>query len=328
MSDKIRIFDEQISRKPDRYPWAYEFIDAMDSGHWTDKEFSFASDIQDFNVALSPQIKECVIRTLSAISQVETEVRVYWGKLGENLPHPSLIDLGFKLAAIEVTHSQAYGRLLEELGIEDVFEKNLKLPFFKGRVDYLRKYRKKEYSDKKKQYLYAVTLFTLFVENVSLFSQFYIVNWLNRHKNVLKSVTQQTAYTAKEERIHSMVGIKIINVIRDEYPELFDQDLEEKIIHEAKEAFKAESNIIDWALEGVTEDGLNPEVLKEFVKNRINDSLIEIGYRKAFEIDEFLIKQTLWFDEEVLGNTSTDFFARRPVEYSKKSQSFDTDDLF
>ena len=73
---------------------------------------------------------------------------------------------------------------------------------------------------------------------------------------------------------------------------------------------------------------MNPEVLKEFVKNRINDSLIEIGYRKAFEIDEFLIKQTLWFDEEVLGNTSTDFFARRPVEYSKKSQSFDTDDLF
>ena len=322
------IFEEQISRKPDHYPWAYEFIEAMDNGHWTDKEFSFASDIQDFNVVLSEDFKQCTIRTLSAISQVETAVKVWWGALGINLPHPSLIDLGFKLAAIEVTHGIAYGRLLEELAIEEIYEQNLKLPFFKGRVDYLRKYTKKEYKDKRKQYLYSVILFTLFVENVSLFSQFYIVNWMNRHKNVLKATTQQTAYTALEEKIHALVGIKIINTIHEEHPELFDEELESKVLHEAEEAFKAESNIIDWMIGDINEDGLNEEVLKEFVKNRINDSLIAIGFSKLFEIDEKIIEKTMWFDEDVLGNTSTDFFARRPVDYSKKSQSFDTDDLF
>ena len=46
------IFEEQISRKPDHYPWAQEFIEAMHTGFWTDKEFSFSSDIQDFNVNL------------------------------------------------------------------------------------------------------------------------------------------------------------------------------------------------------------------------------------------------------------------------------------
>jgi ribonucleoside-diphosphate reductase beta chain len=29
-----------------------------------------------------------------------------------------------------------------------------------------------------------------------------------------------------------------------------------------------------------------------------------------------------WMDEEVLGNTMTDFFYKRPVEYAKKNNSF------
>ena len=39
------IFDEQISRKPDNYPWTQEFIEAMHNGFWTHREFNFSSDI-------------------------------------------------------------------------------------------------------------------------------------------------------------------------------------------------------------------------------------------------------------------------------------------
>jgi hypothetical protein len=48
-------------------------------------------------------------------------------------------------------------------------------------------------------------------------------------------------YTRNEENIHALVGIKIINTIREEHPELFDEDLEQRILHEAEEAFKSES---------------------------------------------------------------------------------------
>ena len=81
------IFEEQISRKPDHYPWAGEFIEAMHNGFWTDKEFSFTSDLQDFNVVLSDQEKEIIVRTLSAIGQIEVAVKKFWSKLGDNLPH-------------------------------------------------------------------------------------------------------------------------------------------------------------------------------------------------------------------------------------------------
>lgn len=322
------IFEEQISRKPNRYPWTEDFIESMHNGFWTHKEFSFKSDVQQFKVKLTDQEREIIIRCLSAIGQIEVAVKTFWAKLGENLPHPALQDLGYVMANTEVIHNNAYERLLTVLELENVFEENLKLEWIQGRVKYLKKYTHRFYKDHKKQYLYAIILFTLFVENVSLMSQFYIINWFARNKNVLKDTDQQVKYTRNEENIHALVGMKIINTIREEYPELFDKELEERVLSEAIEAYESEAKIIDWMVNGIKEDGLSANHLKEFIKERINESLRGISFPPAFETNVDLLKDTTWFNEELLGNNMTDFFHSRPVEYSKKSQSFSESDLF
>ena len=125
-----------------------------------------------------------------------------------------------------------------------------------------------------------------------------------------------------------MVGMQLVNTIREEHPELFDEELVAKILHEAEEAFKSESKIVDWMVNGIKEEGLSAPILKEFIKNRINESLTKIGFPKAFEVDKELLSSTNWFEEELLGNNATDFFHARPVEYSKNNQSFSEDDLF
>ena len=324
----MSIFDEQISRKPNKYPWTEQFIEAMHNGFWTDKEFSVKSDLHQFKTQLTDQEREIIVRTLSAIGQIEVAVKTFWAKLGDNLPHPSLSDLGFVMANVEVIHNNAYERLLSVLDMEDIFEENLKLEWIQGRVKYLKKYTHRFYKDSKKQYLYALILFTLFVENVSLFSQFYVINWFRKNKNVLKDTDQQVRYTRNEEMIHALVGVKIINTIREELPELFDEELETKILQEAEQAFISESQIIDWMVNGINEPGLTAPILKEFIKNRINESLVQIGFKKIFDIDENLLDETTWFDEELMGSNMTDFFDSRPVEYSKNSQNYDEDELF
>lgn len=324
----MTIFDEQISRKPNRYEFTEFYIRAMHEGFWTDKEFTFASDLQDFKINLNDAEKDIITKTLSAIGQIEVAVKTFWAKLGDNLPHPSIQDLGYVMANVEVIHNMAYERLISILGMEDIFEDNLKLECINGRVKYLKKYTHKFYKDSKKQYIYALVLFTLFVENVSLFSQFYIILWFNRYKNILKDTAQQVKYTTLEELLHSKVGIVLINTIREEHPELFDQDLEDKILHEAEEAFKAESKIIDWILGDFDKDKLNVTILKEFIKYRINDSLKDIGFKSIFEVDKKILKNTMWFDEMVSGDNMVDFFNSRPVDYSKSNQSFDPESLF
>lgn len=324
----MSIFDEQISRKPNKYPWTKQFIEAMHNGFWTDKEFSFKSDLHQFKTELTDQEREVIIRTLSAIGQIEVAVKTFWAKLGENLPHPSLSDLGFVMANVEVIHNNAYERLLDVLDLNDVFEENLKLDWIQGRVKYLKKYTHRFYKDSKKQYLYALILFTLFVERVSLFSQFYIINWFGKFRNVLKDTDQQVRYTRNEELIHALVGIKLINTIREELPELFDDELEERITHEMEQAFISESKIIDWMINGMEEENLSAPILKEMVKATLNDCADQIGFKKIFEIDQELIEKTMWFEEELIGQNMTDFFHSRPTEYSKHSQNYDEDELF
>jgi ribonucleoside-diphosphate reductase beta chain len=322
------IFEEQISRKPDRYPFAKRFMEAIQDNLWDVRSFSFASDLHDFKTVLTEQEKQIVVRTLSSISQIEIAVKTFWANLGKNLPHPGLSDVGFTFAYIEVVHNNAYERLLEILGIEDVFESNLKLDVMLNRVNYLKKYNQKIYVDDKKQYVYALTLFTLFTEGVSLFSQFYFVNWFNKFKNVLKDTRQQTRYVTQEEENHRLFGSKLINVIREEHPELFDDELNQRIIHEAKEAYLAEEKIVEWILGDYEDAHISKNILKEFIKNRMNTCLNDIGFSNLFIIDEELLSQSDWFEEENKGMILSDFFHSRPVEYSKNSQSFDQDIIF
>jgi ribonucleoside-diphosphate reductase beta chain len=322
------IFDEQISRKPDHYPWTQDFIASMHNGFWTDKEFNFSSDVQDFRVSLTAQEREIIIRALATIGQLEISVKKFWAKLGDNLPHPSMNDMGYVMANTEVIHGDAYERLLEVLGITDAFDNILELDIIKGRVNYLRKHLHKFHSDNKRQFIYSLILFTLFVENTALFSQFYTISWFGRYKNLLKDTNKQVEYTSREENLHAMIGMKLINVIRKEHPELFDEALEEKIRHEATDALKYEMQIVEWIVNGYGAEKLNSDILNEFIKNRLNESLQQIGYKKIFEVDNEMLAKTTWFDEQVLGNNATDFFHARPVEYSRKSKSFAEEDLF
>ena len=322
------IFEEQISRKPDYYPWTQTYIEAMQNGFWTHREFNFQSDIQDYKVTLTPQEREIIVRALSTIGQLEISVKKFWAKVGENLPHPTINDLGYVMANSEVVHGDAYERLLDVLGIDDSFDRILQEDIIRGRVTYLRKYLQPFAPDKKKQFVYSLILFTLFVENIALFSQFYTISYFGRFRNLLKDTNKQVEYTSREENLHAMIGIKLINVIRDEHPELFDDELKQKIISESLLAIEYECKIIDWIVNGYSVENLNTPLLREFIKNRMNESLVQIGFEKLFEVDKEMVKKTLWFDEQILGNNMTDFFHSRPIEYSKKGQSFNQSDLF
>lgn len=322
------LFEEQINRKPDLYPWTQPFIKALQDGFWTVREFNFSSDIQDFRVKLTDQERGIIIRALSTIGQLEISVKKFWAKLGENLPHPSINDLGYVMANSEVVHGDAYERLLEVLGLESAFDDLLKEDIIRGRVNYLRKHLHKFHADNKRQFIYSIILFTLFVENIALFSQFYTIMFFGRYKNLLKDTNKQVEYTSREEDLHAKIGIKIINTLRHEYPELFDEELEGKILYESGQAVRYECEVIRWILGDYYSEKLNPEILDNLIKSRMNISLKDISYNPIFEVDQELLKKTDWFDEQIYGNNMTDFFNSKPTEYAKKNKSCSIDDLF
>jgi ribonucleoside-diphosphate reductase beta chain len=325
----MSIFTERKNYKPFEYSGITDpLINAMWAGHWTHNEFNFLNDIQDYKTKLTTEEQGVVKRAILLTSQVEVAVKSYWSSIGKLLPKPEIADMGAVFGGVEVVHSKAYAEILSKLGLEEQFEDLFTEPVIVGRVNYLTKYINKIYKNDHKNICYSLVLFTLFTEYTALFSQFYTILGFNRFRGVLKDVANVVQYTSKEENLHAEGGIALLNQIRAEHPELFDAEFIQKIQDEVIEAYKAESDLIDWILEGYENEFLSARILKGYVQIRLNDALEKIGMEKAFEIDPAVREETLWMEEEVYASALTDFFHKKPIDYSKKMKTYNEEDLF
>jgi len=325
---KKNIFKKRVALKPYEYPNLNQYVDAIRHSYWIHTEFNFTSDVQDFNVNLNEVEKSAIKNSMLAISQIEVAVKSFWGDISKKMPKPEIGAVGITFAESEVRHHDAYSHLLEVLGLNDEFENLNNNPVIMGRVKYLDKSLSKSQSLDNKEYAESIMLFSLFIEHVSLFSQFLIIMAFNKHKNVLKGISNVVEATSKEEQIHGNFGIDLINIIKKENPDWFDKDNANVINKLCVEAYEAEEKIIDWIFEKGEMDFLPKNVVKEFTKNRFNKSLKAIGVEEIFEIDEELVRQADWFDDEIVGTKHGDFFDKRSVNYNKRSKSITSEDLF
>ena len=180
------IFDKRVAFKPFEYPEVIKYRNAIKHSRWDVEEFTFISDKHEFKHQLTENEREVIKRTLLAISQIEVSVKTFWTKLGDHLPKPEFNAVGITFGENEVVHSEAYSKLLEELGFNSEFDLLLQNPVIGGRVDYLTKYLKNSGDNAKQVYTLNLALFSMFIENVSLFSQFAIVKSFTEKKNLLK----------------------------------------------------------------------------------------------------------------------------------------------
>ncbi|MCG1034931.1 ribonucleotide-diphosphate reductase subunit beta [Polaribacter sargassicola] len=325
---KTNIFEKRLNLKPYDYPALYEYVDAIRHSYWIHTEFNYTSDIQDFKAHLSEPEKHAIKNTMLAISQIEVAVKTFWGDIYKRMPKPEIGSVGATFSESEVRHHDAYSHLLEVLGLNREFKDLKKNPVIMRRVNYLEGALKNSQSEENKEYAESMILFSLFIEHVSLFSQFLIIMAFNKYKNVLKGISNVVEATSKEEQIHGDFGIDIIKIIKEENPDWFDETYNIMIQETCKEAFEAESKIIDWIFEKGELDFLPKDIIKEFIKNRFNNSLESIGISKIFDVDQKLLAETDWFDDEIIGTKHGDFFVKRSVNYSKRTKSITSDDLF
>jgi ribonucleoside-diphosphate reductase beta chain len=325
----MNIFEPRKAYKPFDYPEVMTFVDAINKSFWVHSEVDFTADIQDFNVNLSYDEQQIVTRSLLAIAQIEVAVKTFWGNLYSQLPKPEFNGLGSTFAECEFRHSEAYSRLIEVLGKTSEFDTLLEVPVINTRLDYLQKCLQYAKSDNKNEFIHSLIMFTILIENVSLFSQFATILSFTKFKGYLKNVANIIAWTSVDEQIHANAGIWIVKQIMKEQPNLVSHDDIANILLLVKESIAVESNILDWVFEDAISDTINKEDLLAYMKSRINLSLKELSMPVAFNTDETKNAANLfWFEEEVFANSLDDFFAKRPTEYTKHDKSITANDLF
>lgn len=217
-------------------------------------------------------------------------------------------------------HSEAYSKTLEVLGIEDRFLELLEIPAFKRKLKMIENIMGNPEVTIESKLLF----FTLVIENSSLFSYFAIGTSFARFEGKMKNLTNMINWSAIDESLHGEAGIWLINEIRKEKDIFEGLDMKAMV----EEYVEVESEMLDWIFEQGQLKYFTKEDLLNYIKYRLDMSFVKIGLNKTYNITNEQLAPMNWFEEQVFGERSDDFFAIRPVDYTKHDKSFTGDDLF
>jgi len=305
--------------KPFEYQTAFDYYKDQHRAHWLADEVPLASDLNDWKLKLTESEKSLIGNILKSFAQTEVHVNDYWStKVSVWFPKPEIQAMARVFADFESIHAEAYARLNEELGLDD-FKAFLEDETSKAKIERLIETPGETIEDR----AISLAIFSAFTEGVNLFSSFAVLMSFQL-RNLMKGTGQIVEWSVRDESLHSKAGCWLFRTLLEEQPELNTDELREKIIEACHLSIQLEFDFIDKAFEMGSVEGLNKNQLKNFIKARANEKMIELGYKAIYnDIDPNLLKQMEWFGHLTSGKTQQDFFAGRVTNYSKSTADWD-----
>jgi ribonucleoside-diphosphate reductase beta chain len=309
------ITEPRLFYKPFEYQEAFNFYKDQHRVHWLADEVPLASDLNDWKQKLTESEKNLIGNILKSFAQTEVHVNDYWStKVSLWFPKPEIQAMARVFADFESIHAEAYARLNEELGLDD-FEAFMEDESSKAKIDRLLEVPGDNIAEK----ALSLAIFSAFTEGVNLFSSFAILMSFQL-RNLMKGTGQIVEWSVRDESLHSRAGCWLFNKLLEEQPELNTTEMRDNVIEACNISVKLEFDFIDKAFEMGAVEGLNVDQLKNFIKARANEKMIELGYNAIYnDIDPNLLKQMDWFGHLTSGKTHQDFFAGRVTNYSKSA---------
>jgi ribonucleoside-diphosphate reductase beta chain len=320
------LFDERIAYKPFEYPEYYtEGWLKQAQAFWLHTEISMQSDIKDWNEKLNEKEKNLVGNILLGFAQTECAVSDYWTqKVVSWFPKHEIRQMAMMFGSQETVHAVAYSYLNETLKLED-YEAFLHEPATARRFDNLVAYD----GTSSVGIGTSLAIFSAFAEGVSLYSAFAVL-YSFQLRNLLKGIGQQMKWSVRDESLHSKMGCQLFRHMCQEDENLL-AECREDVVKAAETMVKLEENYIDKMFEMGDIEGIKAIDLKQFIKKRANEKLVELGYvdlGSYFAYDTKAASNLDWFYHLTGGVTHTDFFAIRPTDYSKANEGEDFEDIW
>ena len=319
----VPLFTERIPYKPFEYPEYYtEGWLKQAQAFWLHTEIPMSGDVKDWNEKLDDKEKNLVGNILLGFAQTECAVSDYWTqKVVSWFPKHEIQQMAMMFGSQETIHAVAYSYLNETLGLED-FEAFLHEPATADRFDNLVAYDGNDPVGIGK----SLAVFSAFAEGVSLYSAFAVL-YSFQLRNLLKGIGQQMKWSVRDESLHSRMGCRLFRHMCEEKDFLKDK-CKDHIYDAAITMVDLEEKYIDKMFEMGDIEGIKAYDLKQFIRKRANEKLIELGYKKHFEYDKDAASNLDWFYHLTGGHTHTDFFAVRPTDYSKANEGEDFEDIW
>ena len=299
----------------------------MYKGFWTPAKYEKLIkevDAPHFFNEMNNVDQEAIRRCILAVATVEDKVKNFWNSLFYDIPQTVVSDIGALFAQSETTHRLSYNSLATNLLVDTSTIENY--PVLRDRIEYLNRHVEKDPKIiGKKRILKKIALFTSLVEKGSLFTQFYILMSFEKSSKGLKTISSLQQSTANEENVHYKFGIDIINIIKEEYPQLWEDYLIDLISKNLNVAYSTELRLIDWFFENGVPDHLTKEEVINFLNYNFSIIAKDLELDSQFNYDKKLFEEkNEWFIIK-LKSTEPDFFDAPVGGYASEKEVIDID---
>jgi ribonucleoside-diphosphate reductase beta chain len=303
-----------------RYPLFYEMYRNAIKNTWTVDEVDFSMDVGDLQ-RMQPSERHLIHRLVAFFATGDSivsnnlvlnlykhinspEARMY---LSRQL-YEEALHVQFYLTLLDTYLEDEKSRAEAFAAIENIPSIQQKGAFCLKWMDSINKLDRLETKDDRRQFLLNLICFAACIEGLFFFAAFAYVYFL-RSKGLLHGLAGGTNWVFRDESCHMNFAFNVIKQVRTEEPDLFDADLNRKIITMIDEAIECEMVFAEDVLSlGVA--GLSTRDMRQYLQyvadQRLSALLIPPVYnaRNPFS---FLELQ----DVQELAN----FFERRVSSY-------------
>lgn len=320
--------------RPMKYPPFFEYYKDAIKNTWTVEEISFVTDIADLRDKLTPAEQHVVNRLIAFFATGDNIVN---DNLVMNLfKHINAPEIGMYYSRQiyeEALHIQFYLTLLDNYLPDDIerfeaFDAINKIPSVKMKAEFCFKWMDQvmeidvlDTDEKRKIFLLNLITFAAAVEGLFFMGAFAYVYYL-RSKGLLHGLASGTNWVFRDESLHMNVAFEIVKVIRSEYPQLWDKQLEDEIRQMLQEAIDCELQFAEDVLQlGIA--GMSQIEMKEYLQFHADQRLIKLNMKPMFNSRQPFAFMDLQDIQEL-----TNFFERNVSQYQigiSGNVSFDED---
>jgi ribonucleoside-diphosphate reductase beta chain len=310
-----------------KYPQFFQLYKDSVKNIWTTDELDFSVDFEHLRDKVTPQ-EAHLIRRLVAFFATADNIVAHNLVLNfyKHINSPEFRMFLGKQLFDEMLHVETYLLLVDNYIPDpeerrEAFSAFQTIPSVKKKADFCFKYMdsidkldKLDTDEKRRQFIENLICFAACVEGLFFFGSFAYVYFL-RNKGLLPGLATATNWIFRDESLHIEGAMAAVAAMRQEYPEMFDKAMEERVVAMIEEAIEVEMNFCEDALSfGVT--GLSATLMRQYLEYVADQRLNQLGFTKRYMSKNpfsFMVLQ----DVQPL----TNFFEKRVTEYSKGFES-------
>lgn len=310
-----------LTLRPMRYPVFYDMFRDGIKNTWTVEEVDFQTDLADLMQRLSPAEVHLIQRLVAFFATGDSIVS---NNLVLNLyKHINSPEARLYLSRQlyeEAVHVQFYLTLLDNYvpdpderagafaAVENIPSISKKADFCMKWMDSIQQLNHLENRGHRRQFLLNLICFAACIEGLFFFAAFAYVYFL-RSKGLLHGLASGTNWVFRDESCHLEFAFEVVNVVRNQEPDLWDAQLEQDIVQMLREAVDAETQFAEDLLSGGVA-GLSVRDMRQYLGFVADARLQRLGIAPAFHAKNPFSFMDLQDVQEL-----TNFFERRVSAY-------------